>query len=170
MLQYYESSRAWRGLEYHLSARFVHVILNTNLLTDLTDRAIQFIRDQAREIQLTAGKEESKKAGHFNTAQAAAFALRKILLGEERQISSVVEEAAEPTKKTALDPMSGWSHGVSLRKSYCCLLMKPQIALRSRGDGEERCVLAAQQAKLQLFEIMDDANVDDPINGKVMTR
>lgn len=69
-----------------------------------------------------------------------------------------------------LDPMNGWSEGVSVRKSYCSLLLKPQIVLRNRGEADETCVVVAVQAKLQSFAIMDDANADDPISGKVMTR
>lgn len=71
-----------------------------------------------------------------------------------------------------VDPLSGWSNGVSLRKSHFGLLLKPQIVLRSEGSGstDSVLVLAAVQAKLQSFAIMDDANAEDPISGKVMSR
>jgi hypothetical protein len=67
------------------------------------------------------------------------------------------------------DPMDGWSEGVSLTRSHYCLLLKPQIVLR----GETltgACIVAAAQAKLQSFSIMDLANFDDPASGKVMSR
>lgn len=69
-----------------------------------------------------------------------------------------------------MDPLSGWSDGVSLRKSHFCLLLKPQVVLRSETNVESVCILAAVQAKLQSFAIMDDSNVEDPISGKIMSR
>lgn len=106
-------------------------------------------------------------------AQAAANALRKILIGEGGPNRS--NSAAEVTDANILDPdtvnpMSGWSDGVSLRKSHFCLLLKPQIVLRSESNVDSVCVLAAVQAKLQSFVVMDDSNVEDPITGKIMTR
>jgi hypothetical protein len=67
------------------------------------------------------------------------------------------------------NPMDGWSEGVSLTKSHYCLLLKPQIVLRGEVSTEA-CIVAAAQAKLQSFAIMDLANFDDPASGKVMSR
>lgn len=110
------------------------------------------------------------KVGAASTAQIAASALRKILKGETSSKSSVeiTHEGAIPPADT-IDPLNGWSEGVSLRKSHCCLLLKPQVVLRGEGTTDA-CVVAAVQAKLQSFAIMDDANQDDPVSGKVMSR
>lgn len=67
------------------------------------------------------------------------------------------------------DPLDGWSDGVTPRKSHCCILLKPQVVLTEEESGAV-CVVAAVQAKLQSFAIMDNANIDDPISGKIMTR
>lgn len=97
--------------------------------------------------------------------------IRKLLVGDAFKSGPDGAKAHDATETSGyLDPMNGWSEGVSLRKSYCCLLLKPQIVLRNRGEADETCVVAAVQAKLQSFAIMDDANADDPITGKVMTR
>jgi hypothetical protein len=69
-----------------------------------------------------------------------------------------------------VDPMHGWTDGVSLRKSHFCLLLKPQVVLRNIAGRESVCVLAASQAQLQSFSIMDDSNANDPVSGKVMSR
>lgn len=68
-----------------------------------------------------------------------------------------------------VEPLDGWAEGVSLRKSHCCLLLKPQIVLRGETPADT-CIVAAAQAKLQSFAIMDLLNLDDPISGKVMSR
>ena len=69
-----------------------------------------------------------------------------------------------------IDPMRGWSEGVSLQKGHFCLLLKPQLVLRSEASSEAVCVLAAVQGKLQTYNVIDDANADDPVSGKVMSR
>jgi len=134
---------------------------------------VKFIRDQANAT-LAVQKEEARvkdRAGH--TAQMAATALRKtyaILKGDTSAKISVdvtPERNAEIPEK--IDPLDGWAEGVSLRKSDCCLLLKPQIVLRGETPADS-CVVAAAQAKLQSFTIMDNFNLDDPINGKVMSR
>lgn len=83
-----------------------------------------------------------------------------------------MEASPEPLFHTLdnKDPLKGWSKGVSLRKGHFCLLLKPQIVLRSEANAESVCVLAAVQGKLQTYNIMDDANADDPVSGKVMSR
>lgn len=104
-------------------------------------------------------------------AQAAANLLRKILTGESGP-ETAVHTSEDPLLKApdVVYPLSGWSDGVSLRKSHFCLLLKPQIVLRSETHLDSVCVLAAVQAKLQSFAIMDNINVEDPISGKIMTR
>jgi hypothetical protein len=70
----------------------------------------------------------------------------------------------------SFDPLSGWSDGVSLEKSHFCLLIKPQIVLRSSTSDSSVCLLAATQASAQVFALMDQTNADDPVSGKIMTR
>jgi hypothetical protein len=131
--------------------------------------AVKFIRDQANaalgvEDQKIDDPEKVQDAG--STAQLAASALRKMLKMDYSK-SSVEVSTEKP--RNAVDPLNGWSNGVSLRKGHCCLLLKPQIVMREQ-EPEETCIVAAVQAKLQSFTIMDDSNVDDPVSGKVMSR
>ncbi|KAJ6628726.1 golgi-body localization protein domain-containing protein [Mycena sp. CBHHK59/15] len=147
MMQYYYCSRARRGTEYHMATR-----------------AVKFILDQAEDVSVMVSRERHRSLG---TAQAAAQALKKLLSGHERK--SVDEEPAhEPP--IAMDPLEGWFEGVSLQKGHCCLLLKPQIVLRDENASDQTCVVAAVQAKLQSYAIMDDSNADDPVSGKVMSR
>ncbi|KAJ7276501.1 golgi-body localization protein domain-containing protein [Mycena haematopus] len=127
--------------------------------------AVKFIRDQAEDVSVMAGPDKHRSMG---TAQAAAHALRKILTGHERK--SLDEGPVHREPPIDLDPLDGWSNGVSLRKGHCCLLLKPQIVLRDDTTSVRTCVVAAVQAKLQSYAIMDDSNVDDPVSGKVMSR
>ncbi|KAF8812536.1 hypothetical protein BYT27DRAFT_7182979 [Phlegmacium glaucopus] len=157
MVQYYYCSRERRGFEYHMA-----------------NRAVKFIRDQANAALAVQKEEERvKERGPGNTAQMAATALRKtyaILKGDNSTKISVdlaPERSAQVPGK--IEPLDGWAEGVSLQKSDCCLLLKPQIVLRGETPADS-CIVAAAQAKLQSFAIMDDFNLDDPVNGKVMSR
>ncbi|KAJ6515787.1 golgi-body localization protein domain-containing protein [Mycena sanguinolenta] len=149
MVQYYYCSVARRGIEYHMATR-----------------AVKFIRDQAEDVSVLSGRDKHRSMG---TAQAAAHALRKILTGHDER-KSLDDAPLHREPPIDLDPLDGWSEGVSLRKGHCCLLLKPQIVLRDDTASVPTCVVAAVQAKLQSYAIMDDANMDDPISGKVMSR
>lgn len=105
-------------------------------------------------------------------AQAAAHALRKILAHHESDggpsQGTLILDADEDEH---FDPMAGWSdEAVSRNKSHFCLLLKPQIVLRSEMTKDSMVVLAALQATLQSHTILDVANIDDPVSGRVMTR
>ncbi|KAI5893473.1 uncharacterized protein SCHCODRAFT_02747457 [Schizophyllum commune H4-8] len=157
MLQYYYLSRARRGHEYHLATR-----------------AVKFILDQANTVLKDDISERASSESVHNPAQMAALALRKIISGENRKSSS----QDEPREAQAVsfdmgdvNPLDGWPEGVSLHKSTVGLLLKPQIVLRTAdGDSDAIAILAAVQAKMQTFSIMDDANAMDPISGKIMSR
>ncbi|KAF8974465.1 golgi-body localization protein domain-containing protein [Flammula alnicola] len=154
MMQYYYCSRDRRGFEYHMAAR-----------------AVKFIRDQANAV-LAVGKEEEslKDRGPSNTAQIAASALRKMLRGDSSaKISVDVAHESNSHLHVKVDPLDGWAEGVSLTKSHCCLLLRPQIILSGEAR-EDKCIVAAAQAKLQSFAIMDLLNLYDPVSGKVMSR
>lgn len=171
-MQYYHCSRDRRGFEYHMATRFVlSFTVNTSLISFFRHRAVKFIRDQAEAILATEAIIDSDEQKSQNPAHVAASAIRKIV-GDAFKSGSDNSKIHVTKAETSahFDPMDGWSESVSLRKSHCCLLLKPQIVLRNRGEVDETCVVAALQAKLQSFAIMDDANADDPVTGKIMTR
>lgn len=103
-----------------------------------------------------------------SSAQAAAMAVRKMFIGASDVHTTV--EVSQHDDLDNVDPLSGWSDGVALEKGHFCLLLKPQIVLRSEAEAGAVLILAAVQGKLQTYGIMDMANMDDPVSGKVMTR
>ena len=98
--------------------------------------------------------------------------MKKLLSGEGASSVPTVDFVPQTVSKlpSTVDPLHGWAEGVSARKGHFCLLLKPQIVLRSTEDNDAVCVLAAVQGKLKTFSIMDDANANDPVSGKVMNR
>ncbi|KAI6163026.1 golgi-body localization protein domain-containing protein [Pisolithus thermaeus] len=154
LIQYYNCSRARRGFEYHMATR-----------------AVKFIRDQADTLIPRPGDQNTDRMKTpVNAAQAAASALRRILT-KERGSTSLDIQSGVPPSPLEVNPMDGWDDGVILRKSHFCLLLKPQIILLSTEIGEaSTVVLAAVQAKLQSFKIMDASNLEDPVSGTIITR
>lgn len=154
LIQYYNCSRARRGFEYHMATR-----------------AVKFIRNQADTlIQHPGGHNANRLKTPANAAQAAASAIRRILT-KERGSTSLDVQSGVPPAPLEVNPMDGWDDGVILRKSHFCLLLKPQIILLSTEIGEaSTVVLAAVQAKLQSFKIMDASNLEDPVSGTIITR
>ncbi|KAG2042334.1 golgi-body localization protein domain-containing protein [Suillus americanus] len=153
MLQYYNCSKARQGFEYHMATR-----------------AVKFIRDQAETVLSTGPTTDREKLkGSVNTAQTAATVLKRILTRDRNDVSiEVADDVADGDG--AVNPLVGWDEGVALQKRHFCLLLKPQIVLRSEGGTDSVSVLAAVQAKLQSFTIMDKSNLEDPVSGTVMTR
>lgn len=115
--------------------------------------------------------DDTRKGGPLGISQAAALAFRKMLVGDNEQKTAVeISRSHGHVVDEPVDPMEGWSDGVSPKKSHFCLLLKPQVILRCDSEHDSVCVLAASQAHFQTFSIMDDSNADDPVSGKVMTR
>lgn len=136
--------------------------------------AVKFIRDQANAAlsgHNIEGEEESiKDRGPQNAAQMAASALRKVLRGDNstKLPIDIIQETGAGISGI-IEPLSGWSDGVSLQRSHCCILLKPQIIFSAEAP-EDKCIVAAAQAKLESFAIMDISNLEDPVSGKIMSR
>lgn len=140
-------------------------------LTDTSCSALKFIRDQA-DAALAVDKAQVNDEVHDSSdaAQVAASALRRLLKVENTTNSPEISLAAQPASELdKVEPLRGWSTGVSLRQAHCCHLLNPQVVMR--GDPESRaCIIAAILAKVQSYAIMDNAHIDDPVSGKVMSR
>lgn len=151
ILQYYYCSRARRGVEYHMATR-----------------AVKFIRDQANASGFDLDT-TSDKTRPDSMADLASATLRKILKTDSPKPSLELRREKPDLIKGKVDPLDGWAEGVTLNKSHVCLLLKPQIVMRG-ADAKDTIIVTAGQAKLQIFSIMDDLHIDDPISGKVMAR
>lgn len=132
-------------------------------------RSVKFIRDQANAV-LAKQEADLDDKGKTSPAQMAASALRKILKGDSTKASlDSSQDLNKEQSTTTIDPLEGWADNVSLKKSHCCLLLKAQIVMNGESI-KDTVIIAAPQAKLQSFAIMDKSNLDDPISGKVMSR
>lgn len=138
--EYYAASRARRGFEYHLSAR-----------------AVKFIRDQEHEVPTEDPVSHRSRSG---SASIAAKAVKRMMVRENR----------EDGFKECDNSLIGWEHGISEQKAHLCLLLKPQVVLRSTHSETSTLLLAADHVVLRNHGIVDDANIDDPVSGHIMRR
>ena len=138
----------------------------------MSARAVKFIRDQAHSARAEPGKSNhEKRRPRAGSAQAAAQAVLRMLTGDERQRNTEALHGKERTNKlTNADPLYGWDQGVSERKAHLCLLLKPQIVMRSKRTPRSILVLAADHVILRNYRILDTLNADDPVSGYVMQR
>lgn len=140
----------------------------------VAESVVKFIRDQA-EAMLQAADQPEKSKASGGAAQVAASALRRMLSGGRGSTSLDIQTDVQTSDPADVNPLEGWEEGVVLRKRHFCLLLKPQIILRSTDpapdvDMESVVILAAVQAKLQTFKIMDASNLEDPVSGHIMHR
>ena len=141
----------------------------------MSARAVKFIRDQAHSTrnspreEFSPGKRQRLPAVG---AQAAAQAVRRMLTGDDRHKPEETpsNKREESHKLSNTDPLHGWDQGVSERKAHLCLLLKPQIVLRSENSDHSVLVLAADHVVLRNYGILDTLNADDPVSGYVMQR
>ncbi|TRM56736.1 golgi-body localization protein domain-containing protein [Schizophyllum amplum] len=123
------------------------------------DSAIRDV-DQANTVLKDEPLEESLEGSTQNPAQMAALAL-KIISGEGRKTNSqddTRETLAVPLDICDVDPLHSWPAGVL------------SGALRADGDTEAITILAAIQAKMQTFAVMDELNAKDPVSARIMSR
>lgn len=107
---------------------------------------------------------------HHGRYATAAIAMKNLFFGDGSASQSSQASQTHSPDTIAREPLDGWSDGVSLRKGHFCLLLKPQVILRSAESKEAICILAAIHGTLKTFAIMDDANAEDPACGKIMNR
>lgn len=160
MLQYYRSSQARRGFEYHLATRCANDSIQWHQLVHslYACRAIKFIREQAANHMETALPRDSEEL-------KATSMLRKLWVPDTKES---VQTLGDAFSEDSLDPLQGWlKSDVSLQKSHFCVLLKPQVILRTE---DFTCVLAAVRSQLRSFSILDKANINDPISGRIMSR
>lgn len=138
-------SNFFQGFEYHLSAR-----------------AVKFIRDQEFGF-LAAGPNDTitDRRPRSGSVHIAAKAVKRILARESRE---------GPDDPNGSESLLGWEPGISERKAHLCLLLKPQVVLKSNHTEDFALLLVADHVVLRNHGIVDDANIDDPISGHIMQR
>jgi len=132
----------------------------------MSTRAVKFIRDQATGLQLEDTRENTIKR-----RTRAAQAVRRIISGEDKTKGETsLRSTKDRTSLSETDPLYGWDQGVTETRSHLCLLLKPQIVLRSEKNSRSSLVLVADNVILRNYGILDTLNANDPVSGFIMQR
>ncbi|EJU06094.1 hypothetical protein DACRYDRAFT_97695 [Dacryopinax primogenitus] len=162
LLDYYYSSRAHRGLEYHM-----------------TERAIKFIRDHAKPVNDIPPEADEFRASsqpalgtssQTGRVQGAAQGLFRLFTHDGRASDDSPRWRPHHTDDIFEDPHTGWLDDVLIRKSHIARLIKPQVVLRSDLNADSITVVAIRSVYIRNFTVLDREHLDDPINGPIMQR
>ncbi|PWN26691.1 hypothetical protein BDZ90DRAFT_232818 [Jaminaea rosea] len=160
LLRYYVSSKRRKG--------FIH---------NMTARAIWNIRQLSEALE----KQPDHRPGpqrQNTTASKAGSELLTGLLNDTMQyvVSDIDERKGKDAKQNALldtrvDPQEGISDAFKVRRANVCVLLKPQIVMKSRVDNRSSIIVTAIRTRLQNYAILDPTVTDeDSVNRRVLSR
>lgn len=163
LLKYYLLSRTRKGFAYHMTAR-----------------AIKYIRDLSKSPKEERPRNHRSKGSQHSKAQSSEHEdgsnLLYGLLHDTMQYvmpeSPNVDEWSPGSDSSAADedPKDGISDEFSIRRTNVCVLLKPQIVLRSDIDEHSTVIITAIRARLQNYRVSDDTCPEDYVNSRVMYR
>jgi hypothetical protein len=122
-----------------------------------------------------------KKSSRFSTGRnsgsALATGLLNMISGDQPEVATSEPQEAKRTfvhhdngRPPTPDPWEGLSEGMQIQQNYCFILVKPQIAFRSSVNDDSVVVFAALSANLKMYGVLDERDLDDPVNSRVMRR
>jgi hypothetical protein len=170
LLKYYISSRKRRGIVHSLSAKAVRYIRDLNKENDDEDGD-----------HPAASKRKNKRAKETDGGSIKSAAedgpelLRGLLRDTMQYIMTDENEDAPPAEKDTfddeeVDPSFGISDEYEVRRSNVCVLLKPQIVLRSLADDKSTVILTAIRSRIQNYSVKDPRVEEDSVNERVMYR
>lgn len=100
-----------------------------------------------------------------------------MISGDQPEVASSEPQEAKRTfvhhdngRPPTPDPWEGLSEGMQIQQNYSFILVKPQIAFRSSLNDDSVVVFAAMSANLKMYGVLDERDLDDPVNSRVMRR
>jgi hypothetical protein len=194
LLKYYLSSRQRRGVVHHLTARAVRYIRELSARHEGEDH-----EDESKSHADEDADEASDAKRHGSTSSRGSRRRRQqsrkrtrdtdgatpveekkaidLLQGLLTQTANqvMVESPTEDGPDSSLldddiDASEGISDQFDVRRSTICVLIKPQIVLRSEMDERSTIVLTATRTRLRNFSVIDPRSEEDSVNERVLHR
>ena len=179
LLKYYLSRRARRGFAHHMTANAVRSIRALNLESKQFDEDAS--SESSRDSSQTTLNDDFSAAEALESdyeSEDKGINLLRNLLKDTMQYVSLDKSGnrANPDSATfstpvEADPHAGIRADFKVKKSMICLLLKPQIVLRSEVDDSSCVVLSSIRTRITNFSVRDPTvSEEDEINEKVMNR
>lgn len=138
------------------------------VLTIALSSAVRFIRDHAvatEEIkeEPQPGPEKPELPPPVRNKSTNAV---KRLFARQPEARKIQDAVAGPAD---VDINIGIFEQTQTHRTHFCLLFKPQIVLRSNLDDESVIIISANDAAIQIANVMDK-KIDDPVDGHMLTK
>ncbi|PWZ01312.1 hypothetical protein BCV70DRAFT_158220, partial [Testicularia cyperi] len=181
LLKYYYSSRLRRGYVHHMTATAVRYIRDLLKKKDEPDgrnsqRSAPSYRSQRKDSVSPAtesGPDENAGSGADILLEMLDDTVRHLETSQDSKESSRLGSSSEGSIKTVdseIRATEGISEEFNVEKSNVCLLLKPQIVLKSEVDDRSTVILSALRTRLQNYTVQDESCAEDSVNAVVLRR
>lgn len=177
LLKYYYSSRLRRGYAHHMTATAVRYIRDLLKKKDKTEQASNGVK-QRKEGNMGRTPHELTLS-HEGTM--GLDILHEMLEDTVNHMSGKhgysksgwgcePDEVSDDGLEAEMRPTDGISDDFNVLKSNVCLLLKPQVVLRSDVDDKSTVIVTALRTRLQNYTVRDETCADDSVNAVVLRR
>lgn len=169
LLKYYLSSRRRRGVVHSLSARAVRNI--RNLGTSKQDGRQG--QDSSQKGSANDFSRNEQRNNHSVAPEELRGLLREsmsFLMPDDEDKEHGSNHYFDAKQLETFDPSSGISDLYEVRRSNACVLLKPQIVLRSLVDENSTIIITAVRTRMQNYSVMDPTCEEDNVNERVLYR
>ncbi|SJX62420.1 uncharacterized protein SRS1_13267 [Sporisorium reilianum f. sp. reilianum] len=177
LLKYYYSSRLRRGYAHHMTATAVKYIRDLLHKKDKNDRKSA----DARQRHASYTGRSSKHVTPTTEDDPSFDILHEMLEDTVNHLYSKdgysksgwgykTEDEAHGGENRDIQPTDGISDDFNVVKSNVCLLLKPQVVLRSEVDDKSTVIVTALRTRLQNYTVQDESCAEDSVNAIVLRR
>ncbi|GAC93156.1 potential mitochondrial protein Fmp27 [Pseudozyma hubeiensis SY62] len=177
LLKYYYSSRLRRGYAHHMTATAVRYIRDLLKKKDKGDRnSTQFRQRHSSHADRTPQSETPNAEGGDGLDILHEMLEDTIsnMMGKngysKTGMGSRPDETGTSNDDGEFRPTDGISDDFNVAKSNVCLLLKPQVVLRSDIDDNSTVIVTALRARLQNYTVQDESCAEDSVNAIVLRR
>ncbi|SPO27179.1 uncharacterized protein UTRI_10641_B [Ustilago trichophora] len=177
LLKYYYSSRLRRGYAHHMTATAVRYIRDLLKKKDKNERASGRPKPQHPS-------QSGRTPQHLTPSTEGTIGLDilhemlddtvKHMFGKDGYSTSgwgcKPEDRSEDAMDAEMRPTDGISDDFNVVKSNVCLLLKPQVVLRSDVDDKSTVIVTALRTRLQNYTVQDESCAEDSVNAVVLRR
>ncbi|KDN42722.1 hypothetical protein K437DRAFT_237559 [Tilletiaria anomala UBC 951] len=174
LLKYYLSNRSRRGYVHSMTAKALRSVRELDLSL--------FESESARDDQSSVDTDMRETADNAPSVSSSSEddrginLLRSLLrdtmqyINVEKSLSKADSDSALITKPMLSDAHAGIRDDFEVRKSNICVLINPQIVLRSELDDSSCAIVSAMRTHLTNYFVRDTGVDEDDVNEKVMNR
>ncbi|KAJ9480159.1 Protein FMP27, mitochondrial [Pseudozyma hubeiensis] len=177
LLKYYYSSRLRRGYAHHMTATAVRYIRDLLKKKDKGDRDPTQFRQRHSSHAYRIPQSETPNAEGGDGLDILHEMLEDTIsnmMGKNGYSKTGMGSRPDETGTSSDDgefrPTDGISDDFNVAKSNVCLLLKPQVVLRSDIDDNSTVIVTALRARLQNYTVQDESCAEDSVNAIVLRR